>query len=543
VPVRRTIRRIRRRIRRPVSPPLLSVVVPIYNVEEYLEECLESLQAQQFTDFEVVMVDDGSTDGSPDVAQRFVDADPRFRLIRQPNGGLGAARNWGVQAARGEFLAFLDSDDTLTPHAYAVMMRTIERTGSDFVVGTLKKDDGRQQVALRLMRENHRRRRERVTLADVPMMLADVFAVNKIFRRSFWDKAGLRFPVGLRYEDQPALTRAFLAARRFDVIPETVYLWRVRHDGSSITQRRGDEADLEDRILTKRISSNAVCDAAPHIRAVWFGVILPVDMWEYFRGAASASDRYWKLLREAMSEFWNDETVRFEHTSIPVQQRLMGWFVEQDRLDDLRELVTFLDQCAGDFPLEVRHGRVVARLPGVEHPTSDVPEEVYTLGAHELTWESRIRRAVWNGRQLRLHGFALIRNAPTGGSPTEISARLHETGREARPSVVDLPVTPEVEPRASQLVGRSLQDYDDCGFSCTIDVADLAASRPDAPSSWSLALERRVERLARGGPVTGFNRPELDMTWHGVDLPGGAGRVWARLRAVGEELVLELQPD
>jgi CDP-glycerol glycerophosphotransferase len=83
--------------------PRVSVVVPIYNVETYLEPCLESLAAQTFTDLEVVMVNDGSTDRSPAIAEAFSTRDPRFKLVHRPNGGLSAARNTGIDVATGEF--------------------------------------------------------------------------------------------------------------------------------------------------------------------------------------------------------------------------------------------------------------------------------------------------------------------------------------------------------------------------------------------------------------------------------------------------------
>ena len=87
-----------------------------------------------------------------------------------------------------------------------------------------------------------------------PEILGDVFAWNKVFRRTFWDGAGLAWPEGVRYEDQPTTTRAYLAARAFDVLPEVVYHWRIRYDGTSITQQRSSVRDLADRLATKRMS-------------------------------------------------------------------------------------------------------------------------------------------------------------------------------------------------------------------------------------------------------------------------------------------------
>src|SRR4051794_27224211 len=111
--------------------PRLSVVVPIYNVEEFLEPCLDSLAEQTFTDLQVVMVDDGSTDRSGAIAEAYAARDPRFELVRRPNGGLSAARNTGIEAATGDYLAFVDSDDLVTKNAYELLVGTLEETGSD----------------------------------------------------------------------------------------------------------------------------------------------------------------------------------------------------------------------------------------------------------------------------------------------------------------------------------------------------------------------------------------------------------------------------
>lgn len=365
---------------------LLSVVIPAYNVEHYLADCLESLLGQSYLNFEAIVVDDGSTDHTAAIAERYAAEDRRLRVVRQPNGGLGAARNRGVAEARGDYLAFLDSDDLLVPSAYVTMMSTITRTGSDMVVGTLTRErDGREQTT-RLMRQNHAIRRERVSLSDMPLMLADVFAVNKIFRRRFWESAGLSFPCGIRYEDQPTLTRAFVAAKRFDVIPETVYVWRTREDGSSITQRRHELSDLVDRIASKKMSTELVRrTGASNLQDVWFKDVLPVDMWEYFRAATSSDDDYWVALRTALASFWPGDAVPFEQTRTPAQQRLMGWLVDHDRRDDLQRLIGFIDgHRGGEFRLRVDGGSVVA---AVAQGGSDEPaRSVFAVGDHERAW-------------------------------------------------------------------------------------------------------------------------------------------------------------
>lgn len=113
----------------------LSIVIPIYNKEAYVEVCLKSLLEQDFQDFELIAVDDGSTDGSGDLCDRMAAKDQRIRVIHQKNGGVTAARRRGVEEARGRYIMFVDADDMLLPHAMRVLHAAIEETQADEVVG------------------------------------------------------------------------------------------------------------------------------------------------------------------------------------------------------------------------------------------------------------------------------------------------------------------------------------------------------------------------------------------------------------------------
>ena len=351
------------------SSSLLSVVVPAYDVEDYLPDCLASILGQSHRELEVVVVDDGSTDGTGELADRIAESDERVRVVHQSNAGLGAARNAGTSHATGEFLTFADSDDLVAEDAYARMLGALEQTGSDIAVGAVERLDGERRFMTPLMRENHERTAYGMTLDDAPLMLADVFAWNKVYRRSFWDAADLSFPTDVRYEDQPTLTRAFLAASRFDVLEDPVYLWRVRSDGSSISQQRADPRDLSDRILTKRWSTAAVTEqASERTREVWFRRVLPIDMWEYFRAVPGCSAAYWTELRDGVREFWGPDTVPFERTAVPLRQRIMGWLVAADLRNDLEEFLAYVDAHGGRLPRRVIDGREVA-----DHPFRDRP--------------------------------------------------------------------------------------------------------------------------------------------------------------------------
>lgn len=114
--------------------PTLSIIVPVYNVESYLPMCLDSILAQDFTDYEVIMVDDGSTDASGAICDRYASDDPRFQCIHKTNGGLPSARKCGFDACRGEYAAFVDSDDWIAPDMYGKMYQAVRDTHADIVL-------------------------------------------------------------------------------------------------------------------------------------------------------------------------------------------------------------------------------------------------------------------------------------------------------------------------------------------------------------------------------------------------------------------------
>lgn len=110
----------------------LSIIIPVYNAEDYLDRCLHSILEQEFSSYEVILVDDGSSDASPLICDRYSSTDPRFRTVHKPNGGVSSARNMGLELAKGEYIMFLDSDDTLLPLGLDDIMGAV--TGEDMVV-------------------------------------------------------------------------------------------------------------------------------------------------------------------------------------------------------------------------------------------------------------------------------------------------------------------------------------------------------------------------------------------------------------------------
>lgn len=191
----------------------LSVIVPVYNVEKYLEECVDSLLNQTLSDLEIFLVDDGSTDRSGEIADRYAgDFPDRVRTLHLNNGGQGRARNAALPMARGDYIGFVDSDDWIERDMYEKLLDRAEQTGADVVVCDFLEHyaDGREQTLP-------------ACFQDHPLSAAGS-SCNKIFRRSLI--GDLRFPEGLWYEDFYFSAVMLLRSKRTEFIPEPLYVYR-----------------------------------------------------------------------------------------------------------------------------------------------------------------------------------------------------------------------------------------------------------------------------------------------------------------------------
>lgn len=216
--------------------PTVSVIIPVYKVERYLDDCVKSVTAQTYTDLEIILVDDGSPDGCPALCDAWAKKDTRIRVIHRENGGLSAARNSGIDAARGAFLTFVDSDDLLEPDAVRCAVEEQQRTDADMVIyNVLYVDEENRPLpapdfsgfkAEVLDEESIWQR----YFALQETKIYYVVAWNKLYRRALFDT--LRYTPGKRYEDQFILPHLLGRCRRVVCLPYKGYRYRQR--GGSI---------------------------------------------------------------------------------------------------------------------------------------------------------------------------------------------------------------------------------------------------------------------------------------------------------------------
>ncbi|MGW6095623.1 bifunctional glycosyltransferase/CDP-glycerol:glycerophosphate glycerophosphotransferase [Streptomyces sp. NPDC055157] len=236
--------------------PRLTLIAPAYNVQGYIRECIDSVLRQDFTDFEIVAVDDCSPDSSGEILDEFARRDTRVRVLHLgENVGLGRARNAGIEQATGDYLLFLDSDDTLAPGALGAIARRLDATDDPDVLifdYTRTYWDGRRLPNQRadLLAETGP---AVFSLADRPELL-DLLQIvwNKAYRRDFVTQHGFQFPSGY-YEDAPWTYSTLIAADRLAVLDRTCVFYRQRREGGNIlrtvSRKHFDVFDQYDRIF------------------------------------------------------------------------------------------------------------------------------------------------------------------------------------------------------------------------------------------------------------------------------------------------------
>lgn len=206
---------------------LVSIVVPIYKVEKYLEKCVNSILRQTYRNLEIILVDDGSPDQSGIMCDEYAGKDSRVHVIHKDNGGLSDARNVGAREASGKYLLFVDSDDYIAEELVEKTVNAAEKTNSDIVLFDYFCVEGdREEV-----RTNNIVPGKVVNIrSEKELLLIPPASWLKLFRREFYEQAGICFPKGVYYEDLGTTPKFLLEAERVVYLPEILYYYMVRKD-------------------------------------------------------------------------------------------------------------------------------------------------------------------------------------------------------------------------------------------------------------------------------------------------------------------------
>lgn len=222
---------------------LISVIVPVYNVESYVAECIESIQNQTYMNLEIILVNDGSTDASGDICDKYAAYDERIQVIHKENAGVSAARNTGIESANGDYIGFVDSDDYIAPTMYEDMLKLMVEHDLDIIECTAFRNNGDTNIegcndgSLEIFNRDE----------ALKMAMYDCFVAvwSQLYKRRVI--SDVRFPVGRKFEDS-AVSYLFIAnTKRVGHINRCLYYYRL--NPNSTTQTSFDAKSRWDFVL------------------------------------------------------------------------------------------------------------------------------------------------------------------------------------------------------------------------------------------------------------------------------------------------------
>ena len=285
----------------------ISVVLPVYNVADYLRKCLDSLVNQTFKDFEVICVNDGSTDLSLGILEGYALTDSRFKIISQENQGLSGARNTGIEHVKGEYVLFVDSDDWLEENALELLYEHVKGFNSEITMFKFKFfDDDTSEIS-----EDPFTNLEVIDPAlytgnfSYYDVLDIIFKIshapfNKLYKTSFLRNLGAKFLYGSYYEDVEFFYKVFFKAKKVSLLPEYLYYYRIRDYSISTS---GDEGSF-DIFNVLESTKQSVIDAQIYadVKQGWLMFIIVNLKFVYYR----LDDKYKNQFIDKMKEKFDD---------------------------------------------------------------------------------------------------------------------------------------------------------------------------------------------------------------------------------------------
>ncbi|MFF2653854.1 CDP-glycerol glycerophosphotransferase family protein [Streptomyces sp. NPDC058045] len=438
-----------------VVSPDVTVVVIVYNDEARLPAAVGSVLAQTLRGVEAVVVDDCSTDGSFARAEEFAAREPhRVRALRLPrnSGGCGAPRNRGVEAARGRYVMFLDSDDVLEPNACRNMLEAAERTGADLVSGLCVRVrvDSRHRSADPWYPWLYRTTRTLESIAELPDLLVyDTLSTNKCYRRAFLTGQRLTFPVGVHYEDLLFSARAYTAARRITLIPNRVYEWRVASGGGrrSISNRRDEIGNFAQRMeihrRVDRLLAERGLDELKFAKDVKF---LKHDLVLHLRDLPLLDEEY----RQAFAELAGGYLATLDPAALrevdPVHAICAYLLARRDWAELLPAADTLANRGKLSAPLVERDDRVYWCGGHLADPLGREVLDVTQLGYHTAPLGELFLRNELTGYRADADGTVFLAGSvvnPLGriGPGTPLRGRLELRARRHSPQTFRVPLT------------------------------------------------------------------------------------------------------
>jgi len=490
----------------------VSVIIPIYNIEEYLDECLQSLLRQGDVKLQVIMVDDGSTDSSGKIADRYCKEYAAFECLHIENGGVGRARNIGVEYARGKYILFVDSDDILADKLIETMFRRAERDKSELTICNACHLDSQGIKYSRLHKKAFSRPFHITHIRENPDLLYDTTCWNKLILRSYYEKKEFFCPVDMCYEDIPFVFPMHYFANQVSVVNRVGYYWRLREGGNkSQTQEADTIGNLRDRIK-----------ALEMLDAFFDKNVDKENLQREKQFKAVSTDL--KIFINKLCYMDKDKAIEF----MTLINEYIDRAIDQDTIDSLRVLdrqkYIYLREMDYDALIRVIEYGQYNNVPVTETNGrfyADLPSDIFSIEEADVTDELREREPVQLLNSLKLTNDELLINACIYNERVNIDIGDQETAaylyNELTGAMTELSC---VQVSAKQLTEKaglktdmargltSSYNYDGSGIMISADLSELAAADQNRGRNYILIKEknRLVERsviFAPGGTLSG----------------------------------------
>lgn len=237
-----------------MSSPKISIIVPIYNVEKYIKKCLETIRKQTFTDFEVLLINDGTKDNSAVIAQKYCDTDKRFYLYNKKNGGISDARNYGLERAKGEYVVFIDSDDYIHKEYLEVLYKLCIENNADMSYCRFKYSYLNFGITLKMPISAKKGVISKKDALD--MIIRDnylhSYIWNKMFKKSLFTDNNIKYP-NMYFEDIATAAKLLMHSNKLAVTDQYLYYY-VKHFGSIMSTMNSKK--INDYLLSILIIRN-----------------------------------------------------------------------------------------------------------------------------------------------------------------------------------------------------------------------------------------------------------------------------------------------
>ena len=290
--------------------PLISVIVPAYNAKDYLKECLDSICNQSYKNLEIICINDGSTDNSEEIMRDYAKKDSRIKILSQHNQGISISRNNGIERAQGEYIFFLDSDDTIEPNAIETLYKRAHQTQADIVICNLNKvtpsDENKEkyQIWKRIDSKGKIHIQEDMPLTfdtqDISeyIYITPCYAWNKLYKTEFLKKHEIRFVPHIIYEDIIYLTDIILSNPQMSYCSEALYNYRMRDDSLC---HRTDKKQLDIikvfKIIEKKLQGS---QEGKRLKSNLYHMKKYLYTWIYVKIPKEQKEEYKKIVRKEL---------------------------------------------------------------------------------------------------------------------------------------------------------------------------------------------------------------------------------------------------